>query len=239
MNALLFNLSAVYDNLELILVLAFLSFALYGYVRGFFAQLGGSISTMVALIVAVLFSKLPFAFIQNNTSVCQSAKLWISSGVESMFPALSNLSTQNVAAEVSTLPFPDIVKDTIVSYATKSGQSVVNLNDYVSTALADYLVLALCFALTFFAVKTLFLILKIIGEKLRKYEAVRKADSLLGAFISCFKLFRKLSFALFIIYLLPFNFLGDIKQAVANSVIATFIKDYNLFEWLLSLAQLR
>ncbi len=235
-NLLFFNW--ILSNLDLVLLALILGFAVYGAIKGFFAQLVGAITTVVALIVATMFAKPFMNLVINYTPIDSYLQTSFSAYVSNHFPALNSVNIENVASVVEKLPFPDVIKNSVLNFCSTQTSSIINVGEILASFIAKYLILLVCFIILIAVIKLLFLLLRKLGENLREIDIVRSIDNTLGAFLAIFKLYRRLSLIILIISILPLDFAINLQNAVNGSYIATFISEFNLYSWILSILQL-
>ncbi len=238
MNNLLFSFSSIWENLDLILIALFIAFGIWGAIRGMFKQLAGSLATIVAIICAAIFCKAVYNLLIKIPLFDEHFYNWIYSLSTKTFSSFSEISASDIPSAVESLPFVSTVKNTILDYSAGDVNLKIDLNIYIARAISNYIVLAFSFILIFALIKIIFMFLRKLGSKLREIDGIRKVDGILGAILGLFGLFRKLSFVLFIIKIIPFTFIEGIKGFISESYIATFITNYNVVEWILSLIKL-
>lgn len=230
----LLSFTNILNNLDLILVALFIVFIIIGAIRGMFSQLVGSISTMVALIFATVFCKVLYALVIKLPFFSNNYYNLVFNFATKTFPGLAEVSASDIPNAVSGLPLISAIKSSILNYAESDASLKVNLNVYIAKAVTNYTALAISFLLIFALLKLLFILLKKIGKSLREYNSIKTVDNVLGGIVGAFGLFRRLSFILFVIKIIPFSFLNELKQGIANSIIANFITTHNIVEWILS-----
>lgn len=238
MDSLLFSFSLIFENLDLILIALFIAFGVWGAIRGMFKQLAGSIATIVAIICAAIFCKAVFNLLIKIPLFNENFYNFIYGISNKTFSSFREISASDIPSAVDGLPFVATIKETILEYSKGDASVKIDLNIHIARAVTNYIVLAFSFLLIFILIKIIFMFLRKLGERLREFEGIKKADSILGAIFGLFGLFRKLSFILFIIKIIPFTFIDGLKGYIAQSYLATFITNYNLIEWILSLIQL-
>ncbi len=238
MDNLLFSFSSILENLDLILIALFIAFGIWGAIRGMFKQLAGSLATIVAIICAAIFCKAVYNLLIKIPLFNENFYNWIYGIATKTFSSFSEISASDIPTAVESLPFVSAVKNTILNYSAGDVNLKIDLNIYIARAISNYIVLAFSFILIFVLIKLIFMFLRKLGSKLREIEGIRKVDTLLGAIFGLLGLFRKLSFLLFIIKIIPFTFIEGIKGYISESYIATFITNYNVVEWILSLIKL-
>ncbi len=235
-NLLFFNW--VLNNLDLVLILLILGFSAIGAFRGFFAQLGGTLTTIIGIIVAIFLSKGLMALLCKFTNFDDALYNSFIQFINNKYSFLSSVELSKLETTVTSLPFPEAVRNSVLNFCNSQNASVVNVGEALATYLAQYAILLICFIIIFILVKLGFFLLRRFGENLREIEIVRKVDTVLGAFLAVFSLYRKLSLIFLIISIIPFGFLHGLSVAVSSSHIATFITNFNFFGFVLSLVEI-
>ena len=230
-------IGVIFNNLELLMILLILGFAIYGAIRGFFAQLVGTATTIIALVVATLISKGFMNLLCDYTGFDEFFSGRYEKWLLNNFDYFKGLSADEFSSAIDLMPFPKTVKNSIINLCASSGDGV-SLAFVTAKVMAKYTVLAICFVFVFTGIKLLFLLLRKVGKELRKISLIRQVDNTLGAFLSIFRLYRILSFIFFVINITPLGLMDGVKNYIASSHIATFIYNINMFNWLVSLMQI-
>lgn len=237
-NFLAFSFSWVLENLNLIIILTFAGYGVYGLFKGFFGQLAGALATLIAIIIATMFSKALYSVVVKATPVddffLEKFSLW----ANNRFPSLKSVDAGKLSETVSSLPFPSIVKNTLNSLAGTADGGTVDLCMAVAQTFANYATLIICFVILFIAVKLILFFFRKMAKQLRTFTGFRLTDSAFGICLSLFQAFRFFSGIFFVVNFIPFSFMDTLKGAVADSSLATLITNYNLYAWLFGLIQL-
>ena len=210
-----------------IIIIAFLALCIvYGLIRGCFSQIVALLGGFAALILAFVFCKPLAELVIKNTN-------WLTSLAAKVADTLhlpdTEVEAQEITAALSDLSLPVFVKSSVQELVEKLNVATVNVGQVVSQTIARYIIIDLAFVLIWLLVKIASKVLKKIAKGLKKTRLIGPIDRVLGSLIALLRGLILLYILLFLLNLLPFEFLNAARDAVAISAVAGFLTKYNLF----------
>ena len=210
-----------------VIIIAFLLICvIYGFIRGCLTQVVSLLGGIAALILAVLLCRPLAEFIIKNTD-------WLNGLAARVAETLHLPDTEVEAAELTAalteLTLPSFVKSSVEQLVERLNLATVNISVVVSETIAKYIIIIICFLVIWLLVKIVSKVLKKIAKSLKKTRLIGPVDRTLGSVVALFRGLLLIYLLLFVINLLPFEFLLSVKDAIAASAVAGFLTKYNLF----------
>lgn len=216
---------------DIVIIVILLIFLIVGISKGFMKQVFGLIGTIAAIIIAVLLCRSLADFVISHTSLKATIAPAIA-GFLGLPEALVDAETASASLQESGMP--GFLIEALQNYMAQLNETTFNLSVIVSEALAEYLIVFICFIVIFIGVKLLTLILKGIAAMLQKITLIKIIDKIAGAAVGLFKGLLIVYSLLYLINLLSFDFMAVIQQTINESVLANFLSKYNPFILLLA-----
>ncbi len=202
-----------------------LIFLIVGIAKGFLEQIIGVLSFAISFALAYFLCDIVGGIICENTGLDETVAGWFS-GIFDYEKA--SVAVGEVSEAVAKLPLPEFIRNAIVSYATSLGEAAVDLSVVVAATLARYLIVVISFIVLFIVGKLVCLLLKLILRKLVNATPLVVIDRLLGMILGALKGALLVLFLLFLVEILPFDFLDDVRANIDASVVGGFLKENNI-----------
>jgi uncharacterized membrane protein required for colicin V production len=176
------------DLVFLIFVIIFmLVYARKGFINVFFSF----ISSVIAVIVAVLFAARLQTVSGGLFGFEGACGGWIGNGLSKITPFDMDISAEGIEAQISALALPAFIKEAVLAEIVAIAPEVASgtlLGQYVGVVLSQYLVLFICGAALFFGVKLVMLILRkaftALAERIGFFRKINRLGGLLVGFVT-------------------------------------------------------
>ena len=207
---------------SLVILGLFLIFIIVGLVKGFFRQLFGFIGTIASFVLAALFCGKLVDYLVANTDFYVSVK--------GFFESFLHIDP---SATMESLDLPDFIRTFVEQYLAECGGE---LSEALSSSLARLTLLFGSFLAIALAVKIVCFILgKIFNSIAKSFSLVNAVNRALGAVLGLVKGYLFVCAVLFLIELIPFEFMNAIKEQIALSPVASVILSFNVYGLIFSL----
>lgn len=218
-------------NIADAVIFAFLLiFVIYGLIRGFLKQVMGLLSSVAALICAYVFCNKLANFIAEQTPIDNAICDWVKGLMGETWN--KDLSVSELSAFIASQNWPAFLSNAVIKAVESLNVATVNFAEIAGNTIANYILVSASFLAISLVCKLVFLIVEKLLSFLVKHTPIVIVDRLLGVALGLVKGYLIVSFVLFVIGLLSFEPLKDLKNTVDNSIISSFIMKYNVFAWL-------
>ena len=214
-----------------VILLIIAIFMIVGAVKGFLGQIFGFIGGLAALILAIILCRPVANIIFSNTTWMDGLALKIADVFN--LPD-TEVEAQNLTAALTEMNYPGFMQDSIVKLAESMNEATVNLSIVISQTIAKFIIIALCFIALFILIRLGVLLLKGLSKALTQLPVIGTVDKILGLVLGFLKGLLLVYVLMFLLSIIPLEFLDVARTAVAESPVATFFAKYNLLAMLLA-----
>ncbi|MBQ7408656.1 MAG: CvpA family protein [Clostridia bacterium] len=238
MNGILSQLSsAMIADIGCIVIIAI--FAIVNLCKGFIKQFFGLITTIGSLIIAAIFCDDLLKLINSQFDLTSKLSNIILSAFGDNQALMLETTVENLQTAITTMGLPQFVNDFCVNLLTENiGTAFTNIGSFLATAAANYMLSAACFAIICAVAKLVLIIVRKILELLVKLPVLHGINKLLGLILGLIKGVLFIYVVIFLIDIAPSTvpYITQLKSAISQSMIASFLQDYNLFSKLITWA---
>ncbi|MBR1891136.1 MAG: CvpA family protein [Clostridia bacterium] len=201
---------------NLIIIGVIVVFLFIGFIKGFFSELLGIVGSVLSIVLAAVFCNALADFLIDKTEIFD----WLKNGIASVFP--SDISS------IEGLNLPEFIVNLINSYL--SSDDGITLAEAISTTISKLIISFASFFIILLAVKLVVLILsKVLKALADSIKVIGVTNRLLGALLGIIKGLLIVCGALYLIEIIPFEFLNGVRELVDQSVLAQFFIKYNIY----------
>lgn len=223
---------------DIVVAVIFLASAISGLFKGFLKQTFGLLTTIIAFVLAYVLCDDLVGFLNSSFGWTDklAGKLADSfSGNE--FFSLS-LSEENLAEAVKQMGLPSFMADLAVKLLPSAVGEYENIGLFLSSVLANYILIAAAFVVLFIIVKLLLALLKQPLLKIVKLPILRSIDRILGLVCGAIKGVLWIISIAYIISIIPasFPYIGVVKESVTNSQFVAFLNSSGIEKIIADLA---
>jgi len=229
------------NHILLIAVMAYLILSIWnGYRKGLVRMVFSVVSLLVAILISRMVTPFVEDYLKQETAIYEQIQKKTGEFVEDTLQeklsvGLSSASDQAYAIE--ELPLPKYIRTVLTKNNTEEIYQFLGVNefeDYISGALAGFVITALAFVLSFIIVELgIFLAAKII-EKLAKLPGLNGINRISGAAVGGIKAFVVLWVLCLVVTAIGGTEVGrSILKMIEESQILSAIYNHNyLMEWI-------
>lgn len=229
LNSLLANMSnGMIADVICLAIIAVL--AITNLTKGLFKQIFKVLSTIGAIFLAYYFCDDLIALVNAKfgISATLSSKVVEMLGSSQVF--LNEITSENLTNAVSTAGLPQFIADFAVQSLTDSLMTAyANVGEYLANIISNYILLGAGFICIYIVAKLVFFIIRKILEVVIKLPIIHGIDRFLGLILGLIEAALILCVGIYLIDLLPFEFLQGAKTAIADSMIGSYIQTNNFF----------
>ncbi|MBQ8374514.1 MAG: CvpA family protein [Clostridia bacterium] len=197
---------------DIVFILILIIWAIIDARKGFITCFFSFISTIVAVLVVVLFSASITDWTNGLFGLRDLLGEGIGNGLSSVAPFNIDISTEGIAETIGALALPDFIKDAVLTEVTAVIESAgmggleagTLLGQFVGQEIAGFLASTICAIVLFFLVKLIMLIVRGILNKVAENAPIFQKINLIGGmFVGLFKGFLAVCGLLAILSLIP------------------------------------
>ena len=201
---------------NLIIIGIIVVFLFIGFIKGFFSELLGIVGSVLSIVLAAVFCNALADFLIDKTEIFD----WLKNGIASVFP--SDISS------VEGLNLPEFMVNLINSYL--SSDDGITLAEAISTTISKLIISFASFFIILLAVKlVVFILSKVLKALADSIKVIGVTNRLLGALLGIIKGLLIVCGALYLIEIIPFEFLNGVRELADQSVLAQFFIKYNIY----------
>ncbi len=220
--------------LDIVFLLVFISFLIYGYFKGFIKFAVDFIGTLGALIAAIFLCR-PIGFwafnITGLTSLMNNTfSEWLGNLGEAATREITAADAANISSMLTELKFPGFLSDAIAPALANNlpAEGSTTIASLIAPSISAVVIIFLSFILLFIAFKLIVSALLLLVKGILKAKSIKFVDRFVGAvFSGCVVIF--LTFIFFAIYSLleNFEFMKPVNDYLANASFLSYLKDIN------------
>ena len=201
---------------NLIIIGIIVVFLFIGFIKGFFSELLGIVGSVLSIVLAAVFCNALADFLIDKTEIFD----WLKNGIASVFP--SDISS------IEGLNLPEFIVNLINSYL--SSDDGITLAEAISTTISKLIISFASFFIILLAVKlAVFILSKVLKALADSIKVIGVTNRLLGALLGIIKGLLIVCGALYLIEIIPFEFLNGVRELADQSVLAQFFIKYNIY----------
>lgn len=201
---------------NLIIIGIIVVFLFIGFIKGFFSELLGIVGSVLSIVLAAVFCNALADFLIDKTEIFD----WLKNGIASVFP--SDISS------IEGLNLPEFIVNLINSYL--SSDDGITLAEAISTTISKLIISFASFFIILLAVKlVVFILSKVLKALADSIKVIGVTNRLLGALLGIIKGLLIVCGALYLIEIIPFEFLNGVRELADQSVLAQFFIKYNIY----------
>lgn len=201
---------------NLIIIGIIVVFLFIGFIKGFFSELLGIVGSVLSIVLAAVFCNALADFLIDKTEIFD----WLKNGIASVFP--SDISS------IEGLNLPEFIVNLINSYL--SSDDGITLAEAISTTISKLIISFASFFIILLAVKlVVFILSKVLKALADSIKVIGVTNRLLGALLGIIKGLLIVCGALYLIEIIPFEFMNGVRELVDQSVLAQFFIKYNIY----------
>ena len=214
-------------------------FGITNMAKGFFKQIFKVVCVLGALVIAYFFCDEAAAFLNAQwdlDNLFASKILGFFGDKQVVFLELTN---ENIATAISALGLPEFITEYAVNSLNETALTTYNnVGQYLSSILSHYAVLGISFIGVCIIARIVLFIVRKIVELIVKLPIIKGIDKLLGLVWGVLQAAILLFVVIYIIDILPLEALSNLKLALSQSMIGSYIQEQNFFatimNWILS-----
>ncbi len=209
--------------LLILIVVYFIAFSIIGYRKGFAATMIATTSTLVALILLLIFAPKVQTLIAEKTTWQSSIADKLS---EKLLPEVQ--TEEELTQKIEELPLPDFLKEKIFDDITDANQGVENKVRALSAKMADTVISAAVYVAGFIVLLILLRILCKLMKLVTRLPVLRQLDGLMGIVLSLVEAFLILNVIFLALSLFSDTVIGEIfMKQIDGSRFLGWLYDHN------------
>lgn len=233
LNNLLAEMSAATIT-DIVVAVIFLLFAIISCSKGFVKQTFGLITTVLAILIAYFFCDNLVNLVNKNFdwNAKLAAKLADSFSDNAFFSL--ELTAENISEAIHQMGLPSFIADFALKILPKNIGEYENVGLFLSSILANYILIAAAFAFLFIISKIILSLLKKLVIKVVQLPLIRSVDKLLGLAFGVIKCTLWIIAIVYIINIIPSSvpYINYVKDGIDGSQIVQFIYKSNFSDWI-------
>lgn len=225
--------SSVGGIIDVVAIAIIVLFSILGIKNGFVKTFVKVFGTIISLLLAVMLCSKCANFLENQFGLVSAITEKVSGVVTNIFGDQIANTTLNEAVDskLSELGLSSLFTKIILE--AKADTSIpldTTLNQIISPALSFYIACGISIIVLFIIFKILLFILGDITSKLGAFNLLGATNRLLGFALGLLQSVVIIQIALFIINIIPLEFMQKISLEISNSSVVRFIDKINIFE---------
>lgn len=225
--------SSVGGIIDVVAIAIIVLFSILGIKNGFVKTFVKVFGTIISLLLAVMLCSKCANFLENQFGLVSTITEKVSGVVTNIFGDQIANTTLNEAVDskLSELGLSSLFTKIILE--AKADTSIpldTTLNQIISPALSFYIACGISIIVLFIIFKILLFILGDITSKLGAFNLLGATNRLLGFALGLLQSVVIIQIALFIINIIPLEFMQKISLEISNSSVVSFIDKINIFE---------
>lgn len=214
---------------DIVIIAFILLLALIGSARGFSAMIIKFLGGILSLILAFVLCKNCAAFLNTHFGVTDKIAAGLEGGLKKLFgEQLCNMPLSEFESS-SGGSLPKFIVKLLLGLADGGLPPETTVGQALAPAFAYYVALVIGFIACYILLRILFFILGRFLKSLLRFGILGAADRILGLILGAAQGILICYIALSVIDILPFSFLGGLKNALADSALARLMESINIF----------